>query len=77
MAGRGAPRNSPGDTHLHKPLPIAALPEHAKRRGLIRYRRYNERSHFVIYGERARSVGARVEARRNALSGGWCGAGRA
>jgi len=39
----------PGDTHLHKPLPIPALLDHARRRGLIHYRTYHGRSHFVIY----------------------------
>jgi GT2 family glycosyltransferase/2-polyprenyl-3-methyl-5-hydroxy-6-metoxy-1,4-benzoquinol methylase len=37
------------DTHLHKPLPIPALLEHARGKGLVRYRKYHGRSHFVIY----------------------------
>ena len=39
----------PNDTHLHKPLPIDALLDHAARRGLVRYRLYHGRSHLVIY----------------------------
>jgi 2-polyprenyl-3-methyl-5-hydroxy-6-metoxy-1,4-benzoquinol methylase len=39
----------PGDTHLHKPLPIDELLEHASQRGLLRYRRYHGRSHLAIY----------------------------
>lgn len=41
---------SPDDTHLHKPLPIGSLLDHAERRGLIRYRKYYGRSHLVVYG---------------------------
>jgi SAM-dependent methyltransferase len=40
---------TPDDTHLHKPLPIPELIDHARRKGLVRYRRYHGRSHFVIY----------------------------
>ena len=47
---------SPDDTHLHKPLPIAALLDHARESGLIRYRRYHGRSHFVIYRTGSRST---------------------
>ncbi len=39
----------PGDTDLHRPLPIAALLDHGARRGLVRYRRYHGRSHLMIY----------------------------
>jgi GT2 family glycosyltransferase/2-polyprenyl-3-methyl-5-hydroxy-6-metoxy-1,4-benzoquinol methylase len=39
----------PHDTHLHKPLPIGAILDHAARRGLLRYRLYHRRSHLVIY----------------------------
>lgn len=52
-----------GDTHLHRPLPITALLDHAESRGIMRYRRYHGRSHLVIYRttrhgsrERVRSV---------------------
>lgn len=34
---------------LHHDLPIAELLDHATRRGLLRYRVYHGRSHFVIY----------------------------
>ena len=59
----------PHDTHLHKPLPIQALLEHAERRGLIRYRLYHGRSHFVIYRGRNDSVVARAHARTERLLG--------
>ena len=53
------------DTHLHKPLPIDALLDHAARRGLVHYRRYHGRSHLVVYrtGRQspARRAGARLE----------------
>lgn len=39
----------PGDTHLHHELPIPRLLDRARDAGLIRYRRYHRRSHFVIY----------------------------
>ncbi len=40
---------TPHDTHLHKPLDIPGLLAHARRRGLIHYRRYHERVHLVAY----------------------------
>jgi SAM-dependent methyltransferase len=39
----------PNDTDLHRPLPIPALLDHAAECGLLRYRRYHGRSHFVVY----------------------------
>lgn len=39
----------PHDTHLHHPLPIDALLEHASKRGLVHYRLYHGRSHLVVY----------------------------
>jgi GT2 family glycosyltransferase/2-polyprenyl-3-methyl-5-hydroxy-6-metoxy-1,4-benzoquinol methylase len=39
----------PNDTHLHKPLPIGELLDHATDNGLLHYRRYHGRSHLVIY----------------------------
>lgn len=51
----------PNDTHLHKPLPIAALLDHAALLGILRYRRYHGRSHLVIY--RTKRPGARGRAR--------------
>jgi glycosyltransferase involved in cell wall biosynthesis len=40
---------APGETPLHRPLPIRALLAHATRRGLLRYRRYYGRSHLIAY----------------------------
>jgi glycosyltransferase involved in cell wall biosynthesis/SAM-dependent methyltransferase len=37
------------DTDLHHELPIPELLGYAERRGLLRYRRYHGRSHFVVY----------------------------
>lgn len=37
------------DTDLHRPLPIGSLLDHAANCGLVRYRKYHGRSHFVIY----------------------------
>jgi GT2 family glycosyltransferase/2-polyprenyl-3-methyl-5-hydroxy-6-metoxy-1,4-benzoquinol methylase len=61
---------TPDDTHLHKPLPITALLDHAARRGLVHYRRYHGRSHLVVYrtgvtspARRARSAIERVAGR--------------
>jgi GT2 family glycosyltransferase len=39
----------PEDIELHRPLPIRDLIEHASRFGLLRYRRYHDRSHLIIY----------------------------
>jgi GT2 family glycosyltransferase/2-polyprenyl-3-methyl-5-hydroxy-6-metoxy-1,4-benzoquinol methylase len=41
----------PNDTHVHHDLPISDLLARVRRRGLLHYRRYHDRSHFVIYGE--------------------------
>jgi GT2 family glycosyltransferase/SAM-dependent methyltransferase len=38
---------------LHHPLPIAAMLDHAARRGLLRYRVYHGRSHLIAYRGRA------------------------
>ena len=54
----------PDDTHLHRPLPVGALLDHAAELGILRYRRYYGRSHLVIY--RTRRPGIRGRA-RNAL----------
>ncbi len=51
----------PGDTHLHRPLPITALLDHAADLGILRYRRYYGRSHLVIY--RTERPGPRGRAR--------------
>ncbi|MHB1853786.1 MAG: hypothetical protein ACYCS2_01860, partial [Acidimicrobiales bacterium] len=42
----------PDDTHLHHRLPLAALMDHAESAGLLRYRLYHGRSHFVVYRSR-------------------------
>jgi SAM-dependent methyltransferase len=39
----------PDDTHLHKPLPIAELLDHAADRGLLHYAVHHERVHLVAY----------------------------
>jgi GT2 family glycosyltransferase/2-polyprenyl-3-methyl-5-hydroxy-6-metoxy-1,4-benzoquinol methylase len=39
----------PNDTHLHKPLPVGRLLDHAAAGGLLRYRRYHGRSHLAIW----------------------------
>jgi SAM-dependent methyltransferase len=51
----------PDDTHLHHPLPIAALLDHAYERGILRYRLYHGRSHLVVY--RTKPPGPRGRAR--------------
>jgi SAM-dependent methyltransferase len=38
-----------GDTPLHRTLPIAALRNHARERGLLHHRLYHGRSHLVAY----------------------------
>lgn len=53
------------DTHLHRPLPIASLIEHAVGKGLVRYRIYHGRSHLLIY--RADGAGAGLGRARSAL----------
>jgi SAM-dependent methyltransferase len=61
---------APGETRLHRELPIAALLDHARARGLRRYRCYHGRSHLVAYapgrsGPRARlAAGAALAAGR-------------
>ena len=40
----------PGETALHRELPIRALLLRARSRGLVRYRRYHDSSHLVAYG---------------------------
>ncbi len=51
----------PHDTHLHRPLPIPDLLDHAASLGILRYRRYHGRSHLVIY--RTRRPGRRGQVR--------------
>jgi SAM-dependent methyltransferase len=52
----------PGDTSLHRPLPITAILRYATARGLLHYRRYYGRSHLVAYRS-ARVPGAGAWAR--------------
>src|SRR4051794_1253658 len=39
----------PGDTHLHRELPIADLLAHARERGLLYHRVHHGRSHLIAY----------------------------
>lgn len=62
----------PHDTDLHHDLPIRRLLAHAERRGLLRYRLYHGRSHFVIYrspasGRRPADAGGGPDRLRSAL----------
>jgi hypothetical protein len=60
----------PHDTHLHRPLPIPALLDHAASSGLLRYRRYHGRSHLVIYRtDRRPGVAERVRGRTELFVG--------
>jgi GT2 family glycosyltransferase/SAM-dependent methyltransferase len=62
---------APDDTHLHRPLPIPGLLDHAARLGLLRYRRYHGRSHFVVYRTKLElGTASRVRARFERLAGG-------
>ena len=64
-----------GETALHHQLPIRAILERARKRGLVRYRRHHGRSHLVAYGgepagglERVRSsLALRAALRRRAV----------
>jgi SAM-dependent methyltransferase len=53
----------PGETRLHRTLPIERLVEHAAAHGLRHYRRYHGRSHLVAYAPAAAGVTDRVRAR--------------
>jgi GT2 family glycosyltransferase/2-polyprenyl-3-methyl-5-hydroxy-6-metoxy-1,4-benzoquinol methylase len=55
----------PGDTPLHRELPIRAILKHATGRGLLRYRRYHGRVHLIAY-RGAAGPGARAERLRSA-----------
>ena len=59
----------PGDTHLHKPLPIPALLDYAAARGMIRYRTYHDRSHMVIY--RGTATSDRIQRARSVIERRW------
>jgi SAM-dependent methyltransferase len=60
---------APGETELHRDLPVAALLDHAARCGLRRYRRYHGRSHLVLY-ESGEASGLRRLRSRAALAAG-------
>ena len=62
----------PGETALHRRLPVRGLLRHAASRRLLRYRRYHGRSHVVLYG----SEPARGLARARALVAYWSGRNR-
>ena len=56
------------DTHLHKPLPVDQLLDHAANMDLRFYRRYHARSHLVIYGTTRGGLRAQLRSRaRRAL----------
>jgi GT2 family glycosyltransferase/SAM-dependent methyltransferase len=55
--------DDPDDTHLHKPLPIQAMLDHAASAGLLWYRRYHGRSHLVIYRSPGAGSGAQDASR--------------
>ena len=57
-----------GDPHegLHHDLPIGGLLDHTERRGMLRYRLYHGRSHFVIYRGRG-PISGTTERFRSAL----------
>jgi GT2 family glycosyltransferase len=48
---------APGDTALHRPLPLRAILAHAVRRGLLHYRRYHGRSHLIAYRSSVAALG--------------------
>jgi 2-polyprenyl-3-methyl-5-hydroxy-6-metoxy-1,4-benzoquinol methylase len=58
----------PDDIHVHKPLPVSSLVDHAARHPLGHYRRYHRRSHLVAYASRpARPVEAAEARARRAM----------
>jgi SAM-dependent methyltransferase len=60
---------APGETDLHRDLPVRELLDHAVKRGLRRYRRCHGRSHLVLY-ESATATGVRRLRSRVALVAG-------
>jgi SAM-dependent methyltransferase len=50
----------PDDPHVHRPLPVGRLLDHATRRGLLRYRLYHGRSHLVVYRSNAQGAIGRL-----------------
>ncbi|MGH2760929.1 MAG: glycosyltransferase, partial [Actinomycetota bacterium] len=51
--------DEPDPLHPHRSLPIAAILDHAARRGLLLYHRYHGRSHLVAYIGSGRPAGIR------------------
>lgn len=60
---------TPDDPHLHRPLPIPALLAHAQRRGLMRYRRYHGRSHFIVFRSNGATSPAKLRGRAERVLG--------
>jgi SAM-dependent methyltransferase len=56
----------PGETALHRELPVAELLEHAAGRGLRRYALHHARSHLVLYQPGARPSPVAVRGARRA-----------
>ncbi len=50
----------PDDTHVHKPLDVPALLDHAARHGLLRYHLFHGRSHLVAYRPNQRGLAPRL-----------------
>jgi GT2 family glycosyltransferase/2-polyprenyl-3-methyl-5-hydroxy-6-metoxy-1,4-benzoquinol methylase len=64
----------PGETALHRPLPVDAILAHATDLGLLRYRRHHGRSHLLAYrsarsGGRAARLRSLAELRRGSMRG--------
>lgn len=53
----------PGETDLHRELPVADLLDHVAERTLRRYRLYHGRSHLVLYSPRPRGALGRLRSR--------------
>ena len=53
----------PGETQLHRELPIRPILARARERGLLHYRRHHGSSHLVAYGEGRRGGVARLRSR--------------
>ncbi|MFN2539112.1 MAG: hypothetical protein ABR549_13325, partial [Mycobacteriales bacterium] len=54
---------TPDDVHVHKPLPIRELLDHAVGHGLVSYRLHHGRSHLVAYRGRPASAAKRAAGR--------------
>jgi GT2 family glycosyltransferase/2-polyprenyl-3-methyl-5-hydroxy-6-metoxy-1,4-benzoquinol methylase len=66
----------PGDTALHRPLPIRAILARATAHGLLHYRRYHGRSHLIAYRSgRAAGAAERVRSLAELAAGSVRGVG--